>query len=93
MPNGRSRDNFTGYTANKQVYPKVNKGLTYLGMRDTQEADRHEHTSNRHLVVTKLDSVEILHAETVRRDEAVEHKNLVRTTAGNRRVKREEPDI
>ena len=84
MPNGRSRDSFsTGYTANKQVFPKVNKGPTYLGARDTQEADRHEHTSNRHLVVAKLDSVEILHAETVRRDEAVERKNLVHLNRSN----------
>jgi hypothetical protein len=84
LPNGRSRDSFsTGYTANKQVFPKVNKGPTYLGARDTQEADRHEHTSNRHLVVAKLDSVEILHAETVRRDEAVERKNLVHLNRSN----------
>jgi hypothetical protein len=84
LPNGRSRDNFsTGYTANKQVFPKVNKGPTHLGARDTQ-ADRHEHTSNCHLVVTKLDSVKILHAETVHRDEAVERKNLVHLNGSNK---------
>jgi len=54
-----------------------------LGVRDTHEADGHEHTSNCQLVVTKHDCIEILHAETVRRDEAVERKNLIHLNCSN----------
>ena len=61
----------------------MNKGPTYLGVRDTHEADGHEYTSNCQLVVTKHDCIEILHAETVRRDEAVERKNLVHLNRSN----------
>jgi len=49
----------------------------YLGPRDTQEADGHEHPSDRDLVVAKFDSVEILHAKTVRRNQTVQSKDLV----------------
>ena len=45
---------------------------THLRPRNAQEADRHEHAGDRHLVVTELDAVEVLHTQTVCGDEAVE---------------------
>lgn len=50
---------------------------SYLGSRYAQEAYRHEHTCHRHLVVTELDAVEVLHAETVRGDQTVQSEDLV----------------
>jgi hypothetical protein len=49
----------------------------YLGTRDTQETNRHEHTSDCHLIVSKLDPVEILYAQAVRRDQTVKRENLI----------------
>ena len=51
--------------------------ITHLGARDAIEANRHEHSSDRDLVVTKLDTIQVLHTETVRRDETVERQDLV----------------
>ena len=50
---------------------------TCLGMRDTQEANRHEHTCDCHLIVAELDPIQILHTQTVRRVETVECEDLV----------------
>lgn len=51
--------------------------MSYLGTRDAIEADRHEHSSNRNLVITKFDAIEIQDAQAVRGDEAIESENLV----------------
>ena len=50
---------------------------TCLGMRDTQEANRHEHTCDCHLIVAKLDPIQILHNQTVYCNETVECEDLV----------------
>ena len=50
---------------------------TYLCTRDTQEANRHEHPANGDLIITKLDTVEILYTKTVCSDETVQGENLV----------------
>jgi hypothetical protein len=42
-----------------------------------KKADRHEHTRDRHLVVSELDPIKILHAQTVRRDQTIECEDLV----------------
>jgi hypothetical protein len=56
---------------------------SHLGPRDTQEADGHEHSSDRDLVVTELYSIQVLHAETVRRNQTVQSKDLVHLYGGN----------
>jgi hypothetical protein len=54
-----------------------------LGSRDTQETDTHEHTSNGDLVVTKLDTVEVLNGKRIGGDETVEGENLVHLDRGD----------
>ena len=67
-------------------FRKPIKACTDLRTRDTQEADRHEHTSDGHLVVAELNAIEILHAQTVRRDETVQRKDLVHLYCRNQRA-------
>lgn len=50
---------------------------TYLGARNTQETNRHQHTADGDLVITKLDTIKVLHAQTVRRNETVQGEDLV----------------
>ena len=50
---------------------------TNLSPRDTQEANGHEHPSDRNLVISKFDAVEVEYTQTVRRDEAVKREDLV----------------
>ena len=57
--------------------------LTCLGTRNTQEAHRHEHPINRNLVIAKLDSIEIQHAQAVCSDETVQSQDLVHLDSGN----------
>lgn len=45
---------------------------TDLGPGDTQETDTHEHTSDRHLIIPELDSIEILHRERVGGDQTIQ---------------------
>jgi hypothetical protein len=52
-----------------------NAGTAHLCARDTEEADAHHHTSDRDLVVTELDTIEILHTEGVCCDESVQAEN------------------
>jgi len=77
FPSGRSRDNFS--TGWRKFSNGISAGARrpYLGPGDTQEADGHEHPSDRDLVVAKLDSVEVLHAKTVRCDQTIQSKDLV----------------
>lgn len=51
--------------------------LNGLGSRDTQETDTHKHTSDGDLVVTKLDTIEVLHGKRVGGDKTVKRENLV----------------
>ena len=55
----------------------TNHTITYLRAGDAQEADGHEHTIDCDLVVAELDAIEVLHAQAVRRDEAVQREDLV----------------
>jgi hypothetical protein len=59
---------------------------TYLGARDTQEANRHEHSRDRYLVVTKLDPVKILHAQAVCGNKAIQGEDLVHLNRGDERA-------
>lgn len=59
------------------VYAHITNQVTHLGPRYTQEADGHKHACDRHLVVSKLDTIKILYAQTVCRDETVECEDLV----------------
>lgn len=55
----------------------------YLGSRYAQEADRHEHPSDSHLVVAEFDPVEVLDTQAVRRDQTVQRKDLVHLDSGH----------
>lgn len=57
--------------------------VAYLSPRDTEEANRHEHSGNGDLVVAKFDAVKILHTQTICRDQAVESENLVHLYCGD----------
>jgi len=56
---------------------------TDLGSRYAQEADRHQHPSDRHLIVSELDAVQILDTETVCCNKAVESQNFVHLDGGD----------
>lgn len=49
----------------------------YLCARDAQEADRHQHPAHSHLIITKLDPIQILYAQRVCSDETVQSQDLV----------------
>lgn len=57
---------------------------SHLGSRDAQEAYGHEHSSDRDLVIAKLDSIEILYTETVRCNQTVQSEDLVHLDGGNK---------
>ena len=57
--------------------------LDGLGSRDTQETDTHEHTGNGDLVITKLDTVEVLDRKRVSGDKTVKRENLVHLDGGD----------
>ena len=54
-----------------------------LGSRNAQEAHGHQHTSDCDLVVSKLDAVEVLNAQTVGRNQAVESQDLIHLDRGD----------
>lgn len=54
--------------------------------RDVRTHHRHEHASDGDLIVTKLDAIEILHAQTVRRYQAVECQDLIHLRGRNQRA-------
>jgi hypothetical protein len=56
---------------------------TDLGSRYAEEADRHQHPGDRHLVVSELDAVQILDTKTVRCNKAVESQNFVHLDGGD----------
>ena len=61
-------------------------GVAYLGARDAQEADGHEHTADGDLIVAELDAIQILHAQGVRCNETIEGENLVHLNRCNERA-------
>jgi hypothetical protein len=60
------------------------EGMTNLCTGDGQEAHAHHHTRDRDLAITKLDTVEIQHGQTVGRDQTVECKDLVHLDRGDK---------
>jgi hypothetical protein len=50
---------------------------THFSPRDTQEAYRHEHSSDGDLIITKLDAIEVLDTQAVRLDQAVQGQNFI----------------
>src|SRR6185312_10084356 len=54
-----------------------------LGAGNTEEADRHEHTTDCVLSITELDSLEVQDGEGVGANQTVEGKNLVHLNGGN----------
>jgi hypothetical protein len=79
LPKGRSRDSFsTGCAENEQIVRYIDgEDSAYLGTRNTQEANRHEHTRNRHLIVSELDPIKVLHTQAVRGDQTIQCEDLV----------------
>ena len=79
LPSGRSFESFsTGWKIHISTrIGKLQWNETYICTRDTQEANRHEHTSDGNLVVPKLDAVKVLYTETVCCDKTVQCQDLV----------------
>ena len=50
----------------------VCKSASYLCSRDGEKADAHEHATDCHLAVSKLDAFQIQHAQAVCTDQAIE---------------------
>jgi hypothetical protein len=77
LPSGLSRESFsTGYgrtlsTANK------NQPRTHLSPRYAEKTDRHQHSTDGYLIITKLDAIEVLNRQAVRSDEAIQCQDLV----------------
>ncbi|KAG9766035.1 putative cation transporting ATPase, partial [Aureobasidium melanogenum] len=57
--------------------------LTYLGTRDGEEADTHQHTTDGDLTIAELDTVKVQHTQTVGRDQAVQSQDLVHLDGSN----------
>ena len=75
---GRSLESFsTGYINLVRGMSGEHATDTYFGAGNTQETYGHQHSSNRHLVVAELDSVQVLHAQTPRCDQAIKGKDFV----------------
>ena len=85
LPSGRSFESFsTGWKIHISTrIGKLQWNETYLCTRDTQEANRHEHPTNGDLIITKLDTVEILYTKTVCSDKTIQGENLVHLNGGH----------
>ena len=85
LPSGRSFESFsTGWKIHISTrIGKLQWNETYLCTRDTQEANRHEHPANGDLIITKLDTVEILYTKTVCSDKTIQGENLVHLDGRN----------
>ena len=57
--------------------------ITHLSAGDTEEADGHQHAADSHLVITKLDTIEVLHAQAVCSDQAIQRQDLVHLNSSN----------
>ena len=88
LPSGRSFESFsTGWKIHISTrIGKLQWNETYLCTRDTQEANRHEHPANGDLIITKLDTVEILYTKTVCSDKTIQGENLVHLDCCNQRA-------
>lgn len=51
--------------------------LTYLGPRDGEEADTHQHSADGNLTISEFDTIEINDTQAVCADETIESKNFV----------------
>lgn len=60
------------------------RGVTNPGAREREEADRHEHSTDSNLSVTKLDTIQIKNGQGVGRNETVQGQNLVHLNSGNK---------
>jgi hypothetical protein len=66
-----------------RLWSFLGEALDRLGSRDGQEADAHEHSTDRDLTISEFDTLEIQNTETVRGYQAVESKNLVHLNSGH----------
>jgi len=73
-------------TTSSALCPQSKTYNPHLCARNAQEANRHQHSADCVLVVSKLDAIEILHAERVGSDEAVESQDLVHLDRRNERT-------
>jgi len=64
-------------------YIQAQMPSTHFSTRNAQEADGHQHASDRHLVVAEFDAVQILNAQTVCGDQAVESEDFVHLNRGD----------
>ena len=84
LPSGRSLESFsTGYVPASEPTLQLKMTKPNLGTRNAQEADRHEHPVNCHLIVAKLDAIQVLYTQTVGRNEAVQREDLVHLDGGH----------
>ena len=72
--------------AKHQFCPLKKLYITHLCSRDTQEAHGHQHPGDSHLVITKLDTIQVLHTQAPRRDQAVQREDLVHLDSSNERT-------
>jgi hypothetical protein len=60
LPSGLSRESFsTGYGQTVST-AKKNQARTRLSPRYAEKTDRHQHSADGYLIITKLDAVEVL---------------------------------
>jgi len=59
---------------------------THPSAGDTEEADGHQHAADSHLVITKFDTIEVLHTQAVSGDQAIQRQDLVHLNSGNERT-------
>lgn len=83
LPSGRSRESFSMGYGRRLVSKAHPREILDLGSRNAQEAHGHENTSNCDLIISKLDAVEVLDAQTVGRNQAVESQDLIHLDRGN----------
>ena len=95
LPCGRSLDSFsTGCKStfffvqsmsNAGILCGTNKkkGGTDLGSRDAEKTGRHADTLDGHLIVAKLDTIQILNAKTVSRDQTIRREDFVHLSRCN----------
>src|SRR3569833_1809930 len=69
---------------NVGLRPLLGQALNGPRSRDGEEADAHKHATDCVLAVAEFDALEIQHAQTISRDQAVQRKDLVHLDRGDK---------
>src|SRR3569833_2568582 len=69
---------------NVGLRPRLGQALNGPRSRDGEEADAHKHATDCVLAVAEFDALEIQHAQTISRDQAVQRKDLVHLDRGDK---------